>query len=620
MLFRITPSRAVWALTLIVCIWFYGKYGREAYNFYGDALGYYMYLPATFIYHNHTSIERLPKDRGIRPFIHGYAAQIGNGQRGPKGFVLNQYTYGPALMEAPFFFAAHAWERLSGGLANGFSDAYRNAITVSTVFYGILGLWITYRVLRRRYGHEAASLTTALLLLGTNLFWFMLHQQGMAHVPLFFLFALLLWLTMKVYEGGNWRHFAALGLTAGLITVIRPVDGLCVFIPVLYVAGKPFLQTKLQFIKDHWVAILLAACCFLAPVIPQLLYWKWLTGYSVYDSYGPHQGFDFMHPAILKGLFGASNGWLFYTPMMVLAIAGLAMFRRMGPFTIAIPLFLALYVWGVYSWYLPNYPNGLGSRPMVDVYAVLALPLAAFIQWVSQRSIAIKLVATFHVIGFVSINIVYACRQSTGAIWSEDSKYGYNFRMLFKSKPDYNDLVLWDTGIPQPDARQLSALLPGSCATLEVIANDPHFLADSTGATVFRMVRGEEYAPVAVTSDLDSPGGVETRWIRCSGRFRTEDPEYDIYQNHLMVLQLRRGDSIIAWHGVRINNKTGLLEQPPTGGEAGLFRFRHGITGKVAYFVPLPEGALPGDMLRLDVWNISRKPIEISALCLEAFK
>lgn len=51
-----------------------------------------MYLPATFIYHNHKSIERLPQDRGIRTFIHKYAAQMGSGQRTPKGYVLNQYT------------------------------------------------------------------------------------------------------------------------------------------------------------------------------------------------------------------------------------------------------------------------------------------------------------------------------------------------------------------------------------------------------------------------------------------------------------------------------------------------------------------------------------------------
>src|ERR1043166_1107778 len=144
-------SRICWLITIVVCILYYARFGSESYNFYGDALGYYMYLPSTFIYHNHKSIETLPKDRGIRPFIHSYAAQIGNGQRTPKGYVLNQYTYGVALMEAPFFFVAHGWEKVTGGLANGFSLSYRLAVDISTLVYAILGLWIVYKVLRRRY-------------------------------------------------------------------------------------------------------------------------------------------------------------------------------------------------------------------------------------------------------------------------------------------------------------------------------------------------------------------------------------------------------------------------------------------------------------------------------------
>ncbi len=617
--FRIRCCHVLWALTILVSLWFYGKHGRESYNFYGDALGYYMYLPATFIYDNHKSIEKLPSDRGIRPFIHAYAAQIGNGQRTPKGYVLNQYTYGIALMEAPFFLAAHAWEQARGGLANGFTDTYRNAIKLSTLFYAGLGLWITYRVLRRRVSPEAASITTALLLLGTNLFWFVLHQQGMAHVPLFFLFALLMLLTIKVYESRRWPYFAALGLCAGLITVIRPVDGLCVLIPLLYHSGRPFWLTKLQFIRDHWPAILLAGCCFILPLIPQLLYWKWLTGYTIYDSYGTDQGFDFLHPAVLKGLLGASNGWLSYTPLMIVSIAGLALVRRMGAFAIAVPLFLVLYVWGVYSWYLPNYPNGLGSRPMVDVYPLLGLPLAAAIQWILERGRRTQVLAAIVVLGLAAVNIGFARQQARGVIWSEDSKHAYNIRMLFGGDPAYKDLVLWDLGIPQPDMKGWG-LLEKACAGAIDSAGRAHDVTDSAGHVVYRMASGEEYARLAVELPLARMGGEKARWLRPSGRFRVYEEEHNIYQNALLVLQLRRGDSVIAWHGVRINNKVGLLEHPSIGGAAGLMRFRHGLSGRISYVVPVPEGARDEDMLRLDVWNIGKRPLDISELCLDAFE
>lgn len=614
-------SKVIWALAILISVIYWSKLGREAYNFYGDALGYYMYLPNTFIYQNHKSVERLPQDRGIRPFIHNYAAQMGSGQRTPKGYVLNQYTYGTALMEMPFFFIAHAWEKLRGSVANGFSESYRMAIGVSTLFYGVLGLWLVYRLLRCKFSQEVASITTALLLLGTNLFWFVLHQQGMAHVPLFFLFASLMWLTILVHEKGRWIHFAGLGFTTGLITVIRPVDGLCVLIPVCYAAGRPFLKTKLDFLLRNWAGILLAGACFLMPIVPQLLYWKWLTGYTIYDSYGPAQGFDFRHPHIWSGLFGASNGWLFYTPLMVLAIFGFTCIRRLGSFVLAGPLFLVLYVYCIYAWFLPNYPNGLGSRPMVDIYAVLALPMAAFIEWVGNRSRVIQGVAAMLVIVFMAINISYSCQQALGIIWSEDSNYAFNFQTFFRYHLRYNDLVVWDVHMLQPDVRKLRPVQLSYCTNIADSAFSANVITDSTGRSgkVFRIREGEEYPPLALTIPYDSLEGKPVRWIRCSGRFMAPEPEYNIYQNHLLVMQIKRGSETIAWHAVRINNKVGLLEQPPKGGEARLFNFREDVRGQVSYFVPLPKAIKAGDVLRLDVWNTGKKPLYVSELCMEGF-
>jgi len=617
--FPVMLSRVCWALTFIVCALYFGRFGKEAYNFYGDALGYYMYLPSTFIYDNHKSIERLPVDRGIRPFIHSYAAQIGSGQRTPKGYVLNQYTYGVALMEAPFFFVAHAWEKMSGGTANGFSGPYRFAIMCSTLVYGALGLLLTYRLLRRRFTPHLASLTTALLLLGTNLFWFTVQQHGMAHVPLFFLFALLMHLTVRIHETGRWTHFAALGLTAGLITVIRPMDMLCVLIPVFYVPGRPFLKTKLDFLRKHWAAILLAGFCFLLPIIPQLLYWKWLTGYTIYDSYGPGQSFDFRHSHVWSGLFGPSNGWLFYTPLMVLAILGLACIRRLGAFALCIPLFLVLYVFGIYAWFLPNYPNGLGSRPMVDAYAVLALPLAASLQWISSRGRMVSAAAALFVAGCVAINLSYSLQQVLGIICSQDSKYAFNFQTLFRYNTRYNDLVVWDTGIPQPEVKSLQPVGVSICTGIADSALSEHVVTDSIGRKIFRMQEGEEYAPLALSHPFDSLSLKRARWIRCSGRFMAIKPEYDIYQNHLLVMQVKRATETIAWQGVRVNNKVGLLEHPDSY-KANLFLFREGIWGQVSYFIPVPKDIKEGDVFHLDVWNIGKKPIHISELCMEFFE
>ncbi len=607
-------ARLSWAVAIGVAVLFYAFFGKEGYNFYGDALGYYTYLPATFIYHNHKSIERLPPDRGIRPFIHGYMAQIGSGQRTPKGYVLNQYTYGVALMELPFFAAAHLLELARKSEANGFSASYRLAIDISSMVYGALGLLLIYRVLRRHFRYYIASITTALLLIGTNLFWFCLRQQGMAHVPLFFLFALLLHLTAIIYEHGRWYHFAALGCTAGLITVIRPVDGFCVLIPLLYVGEKPFFRTKLDFMRAHWRQILLAGICFLLPVIPQLLYWKWLTGYSIYDSYGPGQTFDFRHSHIWQGLFGASNGWLIYTPLMVAALGGFFLKKPRGnPYFIGSLLLLVGYVWMVYAWYLPNYPNGLGSRPMVDMYPILALPLAAVIEGIGNAR-WIKWPAILAVIACVFINIQYSIKEATATIWSEDSKLSFNLHTFFRYKLTYNDLVLWDLGIPQP--RSVRSVGNPSKADFRDSAISAHISVAST-VKYYSLKEGEEFGAATLTVPCALLNGSEKAdWIRASGRFYVPQPVLDIYKNHLLVIELHRGDSLLAWHGLRINNKVGLLEPQHAGDEPQLFSFRHRQWGVVSCYVPLPENLQASDYVKMFVWNIGRTPIYISKLSI----
>ena len=98
-------------VAIVVSISFYAKYGHKSYPFYGDSLGYYLYLPSTLIHHNLKNIESLPTDKGIDPSIFFYSSNIPNlNPKSPTGFYVNQYWYGVALMELPFFAVAHTYE------------------------------------------------------------------------------------------------------------------------------------------------------------------------------------------------------------------------------------------------------------------------------------------------------------------------------------------------------------------------------------------------------------------------------------------------------------------------------------------------------------------------------
>jgi len=64
-MFRHPINKAIIIAVIIISGIFFVKYGAKSYIFYGDGLGYYMYLPATFIFHNVDNMAELPKDKGI---------------------------------------------------------------------------------------------------------------------------------------------------------------------------------------------------------------------------------------------------------------------------------------------------------------------------------------------------------------------------------------------------------------------------------------------------------------------------------------------------------------------------------------------------------------------------
>jgi hypothetical protein len=92
-------------------------------------------------------------------------------------YIINQYTYGVALMEAPFFAVAHMYE-----LANGYTGAYEWLIKLSSLVYTLLRLMLVYATLRRFFDETPALAATMLLFVGTNLFWFTIQQTGMSPV------------------------------------------------------------------------------------------------------------------------------------------------------------------------------------------------------------------------------------------------------------------------------------------------------------------------------------------------------------------------------------------------------------------------------------------------------
>ncbi|WP_345077045.1 glycosyltransferase family 39 protein [Nemorincola caseinilytica] len=604
-------------IALLVCILFTSlfvfRYLTHKTTFYGDAAGYYRYLTATFIYDDLITYRPLPRDRGLSDMVLNYDPTP---ESAPDDKHVNQYTYGVALMEAPFFLLAHAYELVRGSLANGYSDSYELAIKISSLVYALLGLMLVYRVLRRFFDETPALYTTLLLLLGTNLFWFAIFQTGMSHVPLFFLYALLMYLTVAVHDRPRRGTFIAMGLVIGLIAIIRPTDIICAIIPLLYdVYSGPSLRKKIAFIRQNLLNICLTAAAAILPVLPQLLYWKIKTGHFFYYSYGS-QTFFWDTPWIKEGLFHFANGWLPYTPLMALALLGMLCLRPIKQWALAVWLLLPAYIYIIYSWYCYRYINGLGSRPMLHMYPLLSVPLTAFLLWLWRRPRAIKAATMIGVLFCIALNINYSYQQMKGLLWSEESNWKFNYQMLFKTQLTYDDLVVNDIDEFQPDTSKLVRI--GTFAREEY--NDStiadHTVVDPiTGHKyVYHLLNGEEHQRINLSVPYDKQRFAGAKWIKCSGRFMC--PESHYYFRHLLVLSV---DGKL-WKGAKIENK--IFDTSIASPMAGRTLFSSNIRtwGRVHYFVRIPEGLNEHDMIKLFAWSTDLTEIYVDDLTIELYK
>jgi hypothetical protein len=96
---------------------------------------------------------------------------------------------------------------------------------------------------------------------------------------------------------------------------------------------------------------------------------------------------------------------------MVFGFAGLYLFRKSSKdLFLPLILFLALNIYIVFSWWCWWYGGSFGMRPMIDMYGIMALPLAAFLDWIRTRRVFVQTVTLFVLAGMLYLNI-YQMKQ-----------------------------------------------------------------------------------------------------------------------------------------------------------------------------------------------------------------
>lgn len=370
---------------------------------YYDVISYYAYLPAAFI-HNDLTLSFLDAYKGDYKLLF-WPLKTKDNKRVMK------MSLGLSIMYAPFFFIAHIAANALGYIPDGFSPPYKIALLIGALFYLSIGLLFLRKFLIKFYSENIIAITLTVLVAGTNLYYYSSFEGAMPHVFNFSLFALFLFFTDKWHERPNLKNSLAIGLISGLISVIRPTNIVIVLFFILYQCNSfSDIRTKFVFFIHHYKKIILIAVFSVAVWAPQFAYWKIATGHWIYYSY-QEEGFYFLNPHIIDGLFGFRKGVIIYTPLMLLAFIGLFLLKRNSKFRLPVSVFIIINTYIILSWWCWWYGGSLGNRAFIESYAIMAIPLAAFIKWMLKQKQILKfsliciliiasLIGTFHTVQY----------------------------------------------------------------------------------------------------------------------------------------------------------------------------------------------------------------------------
>jgi hypothetical protein len=402
-----------------------------------DVFGYYLYLPAIFIYN----------DLGLKEtgFVQEILANYHNSATfyqvilSPTGNLVIKYTSGLAILYLPFFGIGHFLAFILGFPTDGFSMPYQYSVFAGCMIYSIMGLYFLRKVLMEFFEDKYVAIILILIFLGTNYFSESVFKGAMSHNLLFSLYAIILWLTIQWHKTYRIKEAFLLGLTCGLVSMIRPTDIVSVLIPVFWgLKDWKSLVRKASLLLENWKGIGLAGAGFLLAWVPQLIYWKLLTGKYLFYTYdNPGEGFEFLHPYLVQVLFSFRKGWFIYTPMMLFAIAGFYfIFRKNRSIFLPLVLFFVLNLYLVSSWSCWWYAESFGQRAMVQSYVVMSIALGYFVSFIYSKAKPISILFTLVFIFIIILNLFQTWQVNHGIIDGSRMTKAYYESVFFKTKVD----------------------------------------------------------------------------------------------------------------------------------------------------------------------------------------
>ena len=334
-----------------------------------DGFGYYGYLPYAF----ETGFESFGgycdfvADPGCTPFY----------MREQHGKAVDKYYAGTALLCAPFYLAGQVIARAYGVESNGYSKINFYSIAAAACFYLLLGLWAMRKVfLMLGFSDGLVSLLLLTVTMGTNIYWYTVHEPGISHIYSFALMNCICLVVCKWKRNASQQNALWFYFLLGLLVLSRPTNALFIFFIPFFLSLNE--AKKLFLFVAGWPL-------FCAIVFIQFLLYKLQCGHWLVWSY-KEEFFDFTTPHFFDTWLGSAKGLIWYFPILALSILGIVMilFRNWKRgLLLLFPLIFLFYVLSCWtSW---RYGWSMGMRGYIEFYIFLIIPIAWTWQFLSKK-------------------------------------------------------------------------------------------------------------------------------------------------------------------------------------------------------------------------------------------
>lgn len=537
----------------VASFWFYPKWQKEKTEatLSWDVSGYYLYLPAAFIYDDLKQVafleEVIEKYRQV-PDSNQSLFEYHNGNR------IMKYSMGQAVLYSPFFFVAHLYALNSSYPADGYSAPYQLGIQLGSLLIAFLGLFVMRRNLLhyfslREGGDKAIAIALLLLVTTTNYLEYGAITNAMTHNYLFTIYALLIALSIRFYEKPNWWCAAGIGILVGLAALTRPTDIIAALIPLGWgISTVKGIGERISWIIDHWAKYLLAVlvCLFIGSW--QLIYWKYVSGEWVVYSY-QDQGFSWWNPHFSDGLFSYRAGWLVYTPMMILALIGfIPLIRNRFPSAGVSVLFLLVFSYITFAWNIWWYGGSLGQRVMVQAYPILLFPFTAFFLWLFKLKGYWKVAVALFCGLCLYFNLWLHYQAHGGGLYRAGfMTKAYFLRVVGRLEKKEEDLKLLDAKEDFRGKRKNVQLIYSENFESDSLAlNCPYPIPEGKGAAWVDKNR-ERVLISGIPLDKYKPGS----WIRTRATFYCPGKVWNFWVMPQFIVELKNGEKKVKKQFIR---------------------------------------------------------------------